>query len=83
MRFPDDVPVLASRESWYCGSPSASSTGTWCSGVRSLATGLPPVRMEDLANDFTQSGIRRQASLRRDGSREDLLVFDLLVSDDQ
>jgi RimJ/RimL family protein N-acetyltransferase len=35
-----------------------------------------------LANGFTRSGIRRQASLRRDGTREDLLVFDLLESDD-
>jgi RimJ/RimL family protein N-acetyltransferase len=36
-----------------------------------------------LANGFTQSGIRRRASLRRDWTREDLLVFDLLVSDDE
>lgn len=36
-----------------------------------------------LANGFTQSGIRRQASLRRDGTREDLLLFDLLESDDE
>jgi len=36
-----------------------------------------------LANGFTQSGTRRLASLSRDGTREDLLVFDLLESDDE
>jgi RimJ/RimL family protein N-acetyltransferase len=36
-----------------------------------------------LANGFTQPGVRRQASLGRDGTREDLLVFDLLESDDE